>query len=176
MIVRGVTIPPVPGMLGDDERAVRLRLGDRVADVEHRRHAQPVGEVSAGGLRAALEDVAGGDAGGERSQSSHAQPNSCTSGARINAASVVRPVTTIRAPPRSAATDGLGADVGVGGDDAPADLLVTALAVHMVEAHAGGVQRVEPRQQVVTGHHADRQRHARPLAHASRSHRRSRSG
>ena len=45
--------------LGDDEAAVGLALDDREPHVLVARHRRPVGEVAAGALRAALDDVAG---------------------------------------------------------------------------------------------------------------------
>ena len=53
-------------MLGDDERAVGAGLDDRIADVGEVGNLPPVVQaVAAGALRAALDDVAGDDAGGE---------------------------------------------------------------------------------------------------------------
>ena len=62
---RGVTSPPVPGRLGDDEAAVGAALDDRVADVRPVGHRGPVGVQAAGGLAAAFDDVAGEAARGE---------------------------------------------------------------------------------------------------------------
>ena len=133
-----------------------------------RRHALPVGEVAAGHLRAALEDVPRGDAGGEAAQSSQPQPNSCTSGARISAASVVRPVTMMRAPPAVGLDHRACADVGVGGHDATGDLVVAALAVHVIEPGAGRAQGVEPRQQIVALDVRDLRAHAKSLVDRAR--------
>jgi hypothetical protein len=164
VIVRGVTMPPGAGVLGDHEGAVRLRLDDRVPHVEHRRHALPVGEVAARRLGAALEDVSGGDAGRE--------PVPIVPGP----AELVRERgqdergvggTAGHDDARPAAQrfgDRTSAQVGIGGDDAPADLRERARTVHVVETGTVGLERVEPRQQVVAAHHADRQRHARLLA------------
>ncbi len=100
----------------------------------------------------------------KRSQSSHAQPNSCTSGARISAASVVRPVTMMRAPAAQRLDDRTRAQVGVGGDHAAADLVVAAPAVHVIETHALRLQLFEARHEIVAGDDADRQRHTRRFA------------
>ena len=43
--------------LGGGPFAVRLDLGDRVADSRHVGNGFPVGEIAAGGLRAAFENV-----------------------------------------------------------------------------------------------------------------------
>jgi hypothetical protein len=94
------------GVLGDDELAVRLHLGDRIADVEHRRDALPVGEVAAGHLRAALEEVPGGDAGGE-AVPVVPRPAELVHQRREDERRVGGPaVTMMRAPPRSASTTG----------------------------------------------------------------------
>jgi hypothetical protein len=73
--------PPGAGVLRDDERAVRRRLDDRVADVGEVRDVAPVVEaVAARALRAALDDVPGDDPAASWSQSSAPQPNSCAAG------------------------------------------------------------------------------------------------
>ena len=51
--------PAGTGRLGDDERTVGGALDDRVADVGPIGYRFPVGEQAPGGLRAALDDVAG---------------------------------------------------------------------------------------------------------------------
>jgi hypothetical protein len=51
--------PAGAGRLGDDEAAVGAALGDGEAHVVPARNAGPVGVVAAGGLRAALDQVAG---------------------------------------------------------------------------------------------------------------------
>ena len=57
--------PARPRMLGDGERAVGGGLDEGEAEVGEALHLLPVGEVPTGALGAALDDVAGHDAGGE---------------------------------------------------------------------------------------------------------------
>jgi hypothetical protein len=96
------------GVLGDDERPVGARLGDRVADVGQVGDRTPVVQaVPPGALRTTLEDVPGDDPAASWSQSSAPQPNSCRSGAMVSAVSVDRPVTTTFAPRASASTIGV---------------------------------------------------------------------
>ena len=109
-------------VLRDDERAVGARLDDRIADVREVGNVPPVVEaVAARALRAALDDVAGDDSGGELVPVVAPQPNSWRSGAIVSAVSVERPVMTTFAPCASASTIGVGADVRVGREHAIAN-------------------------------------------------------
>ena len=92
-----------------------------------------------------------------RSQSSHAQPCSCTSGARNSDASATRPVITMSAPCASASTIGRApryADANSGG---PGNVVERRAGVEVRERLAVlGVQRVEPSEHVVADDGRDR--------------------
>ena len=66
----------------------------------------PVGEVAAGALRAALEDVPGDDARGQPVPVVGRPAEAWIIGASVMPVSVKRPVTITRAPMRSASTTG----------------------------------------------------------------------
>jgi hypothetical protein len=96
------------GVLGDDERPVGARLGDRVADVGQVGDRTPVVQaVPPGALRTTLEDVPGDDPGGELVPVLGAPAELVRSGAMVSAVSVDRPVTTTFAPRASASTIGV---------------------------------------------------------------------
>ena len=68
--------------LGDHDAAVASHLGDRIADLGKARHVfeARIGEIAAGDLRAAFEQMAGERPAARRSQSSARHPNTCISG------------------------------------------------------------------------------------------------
>ena len=62
-----VDAPAGAGGLGDDDAAVGVDLGDRIAEIGHARHGleRRIGEIAAGDLAAAFEQMAGERAGRE---------------------------------------------------------------------------------------------------------------
>ncbi|GHI74433.1 hypothetical protein Snoj_83510 [Streptomyces nojiriensis] len=99
MTVPVVTAPPVPGCLvmtaePSSEISASVKPGRRTSCRGEE------GVVAAGGLRAALQDVARGHRPSEPVVVAGAQSNHQDAGPLTSAASVTRPVTTTSAPAR----------------------------------------------------------------------------
>ena len=98
----GVAIdaPAAAGRLGDGDRAVVAHLRDRKADAVDVRHVLQagLGEIAAGRLPAAFEQVPGEHAAAIASLSSACQPSVAMIGPSASAESVTRPVTITSAP------------------------------------------------------------------------------
>ena len=133
--------PAGAGVLGDHAAAVGGDLRDREAE---RRgvagQVEEAGEVAAGRLGAALDDVARDDGAGQlvvlRPRPAVAARSP---GRRRREASVTRPVTTMSAPASQRPGDAEGAEVGVGGQRA-------------AEPELGGARsRLSPSTQAIRG-------------------------
>src|SRR5690606_1110238 len=143
------------GVLGGGGGAMGPGLDDGEADLGHVRDGLPVGEVAAGGLRAALEDVAGDGAGG------HPVPVVLGPAELVDhrgegEAGVGRPPgdDDIGAA-LERLDDGAGAEVGVRAHDAVAHGGQRRARLHVLQPDALGQQIVEPVHEVVAGDDGD---------------------
>ena len=108
------------GVLGDDAAAVGGDLGEREAErlvgAARVEQGAEAAEVAAGGLGAALDDVAGDHGAGQLVVRRRGPSRSGRSaGPTTTEASVTRPVTTTSAPRVEGGGDAEGAEVGVRG-------------------------------------------------------------